>query len=155
MLTGCTLEAIYTKKKNIDFFCSIEIEEPRSNLYLYEVTFHNSLQQKLCNNNSTYKTLILKWNIKKSNKGLITAQNTSVSRYEIILLSKFYLVKKENSKTIYSDEVYSKAAHNVLEDELFSTITSERSADNLAANNLVEMVFNKLYLFFHNQKYEN
>ena len=147
IITGCNLEAIYKKKETRDLFCFIELDEPQSNFNLYEVTFYNALKLKLCKKNTTNKTFLLKWNIKKSTTELITAKNTSISRYEVILTSKFYLFKKKDSTIIYSDETYSKAAHNVLEDELFSTITSERASDNYAATNLVDLIFNKIYLF--------
>ena len=147
IITGCNLEAIYKKKETRDLFCFIELDEPKSNFNLYEVTFYNALKFKLCKKNTTDKTFLLKWNIEKSTKELITAKNTSISRYEVILTSKFYLFKNKDSTIIYSDETYSTAAHNVLEDELFSTITSERASDNYAATNLVDLIFNKIYLY--------
>ena len=110
---------------------------------------------KLCLSNKSNKSLLLKWNITKTNTGLITAKNATQSRYEVVLTAKFYLINIDDNKTIYSGEIYSKAAHNVLEDELFSTITAERNAENMAAKNLVDNLFDKVYLFMIKNKNES
>lgn len=131
------------------------MQQPKSNLIEHEIYFYNNLKVKFCKNSNTPKSFLLQWNIKKSNTGLITSQNASISRYEVLLTTHFNLINKKDSSTLLSDVVYSKAAHNVLEDELFSTITAERNASKLAANDLVEQIFFKIFLFNKNTLNEN
>ena len=152
---GCNLEPIYKTKFTEDLLCSIKVVKPQSHLNLYEVDFHNLLEMKLCMSNKSNKSLLLKWNITKTNTGLITAKNATESRYEVVLTAKFYLNNLDDNKTIYSGEIYSKAAHNILEDELFSSITAERNAENMAAKNLVDNLFDKVYLFMIKNKNES
>ena len=152
---GCNLEPIHKNNKEDKLFCAIELQQPKSNLIEHEIYFYNNLKTKFCKNRNTPKTFLLQWSIKKSNTGLITSQNASISRYEILLTVNFNLINKKDSSTLLSNVVYSKAAHNVLEDELFSTITAERNASKLAANNLVEQIFYKILLFNDNTLNEN
>ena len=147
LLYGCNLEPIHKNKKETNFFCSIDIQKPKSNLIYHEIHFYNNLKIKFCKNSITPKSFFLQWSIKKSNTGLITSQNASISRYEVVLTTTFNLINKKDSSVLLSDIIYSKAAHNVLEDELFSTITAERNASKLAANDLVEQIFYKIFLF--------
>ena len=152
---GCNLEPIHKNNKEDKLFCAIELQQPKSNLIEHEIFFYNNLKTKFCKNRNTPKTFLLQWSIKKSNTGLITSQNASISRYEVLLTVNFNLINKKASSTLLSNVVYSKAAHNVLEDELFSTITAERNASKLAANNLVEQIFYKILLFNDNTLNEN
>ena len=152
---GCNLEPIHKNNKKDKLFCAIELQQPKSNLIEHEIYFYNNLKTKFCKNRNTPKTFLLQWSIKKSNTGLITSQNASISRYEVLLPVDFNLINKKDSSTLLSNVVYSKAAHNVLEDELFSTITAERNASKLAANNLVEQIFYKILLFNDNTLNEN
>ena len=152
---GCNLEPIHKNNKEDKLFCAIELQQPKSNLIEHEIYFYNNLKVKFCKNSNTPKSFLLQWSIKKSNTGLITSQNASISRYEVLLTVNFNLINKKDSSTLLSNVVYSKAAHNVLEDELFSTITAERNASKLAANNLVEQIFYKILLFNDNTLNEN
>tara|TARA_B100001013_G_scaffold144111_1_gene85133 strand:- start:211 stop:726 length:516 start_codon:yes stop_codon:yes gene_type:complete len=155
IFVGCNLEPIYKTKFTEDLLCSIKVVKPQSHLNLYEVGFQNLLEMKLCMSSKPNKSLLLTWNIIKTNTGLITAKNAAESRYEVVLTAKFHLTNIDDNKTIYSGEIYAKAAHNVLEDELFSTITAERNAENMAAKNLVDNLFDKVYLFMIKNKNEN
>ncbi len=144
---GCNLQPIYEKKELKSFYCSIEVSEPRSTLIFYELEFYNSLKLKFCNNALAEKSLFLEWDISKTNSGLLTAKDAAISRYEITLTATFALKNKKTSETLLSSKIYSKAAHNVLEDELFSTLTAERNATVLASKDLVEQIFYTIYLF--------
>ena len=150
-LHGCNLEPIHKKKETSNYFCTIDIEQPKSNLIFYELNFYNQLNLKFCKNKSYPKSLFLKWTITKSSTGLITAKNAAVSRYEVVLKITFQLINNKSSDIIYTDTIKSKAAHNVLEDELFSTLTAERNAEILATKDLVTQMFYRIYLFNENQ----
>ena len=97
---GCNLEPIYKTKLTEDLLCSIKVVKPQSHLNLYEVNFHNLLEMKLCLSNKSNKSLLLKWNITKTNTGLITAKNAAQSRYEVVLTAKFYSKYLDTSTSI-------------------------------------------------------
>ena len=110
------------------------------------------MQNSLCDLQQDSPKYLLRWNITKSKSQLIGSKDNKTVRYKIILSIKYELTDMINNKALYADNTYSSAEYNVLEDEMVSTIASEKFSEEVIAKNLTNIILDKIYLFMSNNE---
>ncbi len=143
---------MYQGKTFLDSLCKIKIADTSSQSKHYEEIFKNELNNTICPNSSNPKKYLLNWLITKNKTELIGSNTNRTVRYEIKLTTSFSLINIDDNKTVYSDTVYSSSEYNVLEDEIISTLASEKNTEELIAKNLKEIILNKIYLYIVNNE---
>ena len=150
-LVACEFKPVYKKANILPELCSIKIQNEKNSAPLYEIKFKNELQYILCDHKIIETKYILNWEISKNNRELIKSESTSLRRYEETLLVKFTILDANNQKMLFSDNIKSKGAYNILEDDIVSTITSKTSVNSDNAENAARLVLDKVYLFILKQ----
>ena len=149
---SCNFKPIYQEQTFLDLLCEIKIADTRPESKHYEELFKNELNNYICSNSSSPKKYLLNWLITKSKSELIGSNSNRTVRYEMKLTTSFSLIHIADNKTLYSDTVYSSSEYNVLEDEIISTLASEKNTEELIVKNLKEIILNKIYLYAVNNE---
>ena len=149
---GCNLNPIYNKSFS-NILCSIQVDNPKQESKHYEEAFKYEMEIALCPTLAKKAKYILEWNITKSSTELIKAELEKTRRYDIKLVLNYKIKLLSKNKTIYSDKIYSTAAHNIFEDEILSGMASKKSNDLYIVKELTNIIINKIYIFM--EKYEN
>ena len=149
---GCNLNPIYNKSFS-NILCSIQVDNPKQESKHYEEEFKYEMEIALCSYTAKTTKYILEWDITKSSTELIRAETEKTRRYDIKLVLNYKIILLSENKTLYSDSVYSTAAHNIFEDEILSGMASKKSNDLYIVKELTNIIINKIYIFM--EKYEN
>ena len=150
LLNACQFEPVYKNKNLISSLCAIKISEVKPASKIYEINFKNELDYIICDKKVVSDRYILDWNIERSSKELIKSEANYTRRFEETLRVKFNLLDTNNN-IIYSDEILSKGAYNILEDEIMSTKASKESLNTDISLNAARLVLDKIYLFMRNK----
>ena len=150
LLNACQFEPVYKNKNLISSLCSIKVKEIKPASQIYEINFKNELDHILCDKKVDINKYILDWSIERRFKELIKSETNFTRRFEETLRIKFNLLDANNN-IIYTDEIISKGAYNILEDEIISTKASKESLNTAIALNAARLVLDKIYLFMRNK----
>ena len=143
---GCQFEAVYKNQNTISELCSIKVKNVKSTAQIYEINFKNDLEYILCDKKSDEAKYILDWSIERSFKELIKSESNFTRRHEETLKVTFSISDASNN-IIYTDNIISKGAYNILEDEIISTKASKESLNADLSLNAAKFVLDKIYLF--------
>jgi len=147
LLSSCQFSPVY-KSANLGLkLCSIKVNDERSSAELYEIVFKNELKSILCTTNMSSPLYAIKWNITKSYRELIKSESNTAKRYEETLLINFSIYNIENNALVYNDTVSSKGAYTILEDEIISTLASNKAIESQIAISAARLTLDKIYLF--------
>jgi len=149
---GCNLQPLYKTSHISEILCNIKVSDAKAESNYYEEIFKNEMQNSLCDLQQDSPKYLLRWNITKSKSQLIGSKDNKTVRYKIILSIKYELTDMINNKALYADNTYSSAEYNVLEDEMVSTIASEKFSEEVIAKNLTNIILDKIYLFMSNNE---
>ena len=149
---GCQFEPVYNNQNIISELCSIKVKNIKSTAQIFEVNFKNDLEYILCDKKSDETKYILDWKIERSFKELIKSESNFTRRHEETLKVTFSISDASNN-IIYTDNIISKGAYNILEDEIVSTKASKESLNADISLNAAKSVLDKVYLFM--RKNEN
>ena len=147
---GCQFEPVYNNQNIISELCSIKVKNIKSTAQIFEVNFKNDLEYILCDKKSDETKYILDWKIERSFKELIKSESNFTRRHEETLKVTFSISDADNN-IIYSDNIISKGAYNILEDEIVSTKASKESLNTDISLNAAKFVLDKIYLFMRKQ----
>ena len=147
---GCQFEPVYNNQNIISERCSIKVKNIKSTAQIFEVNFKNDLEYILCDKKSDETKYILDWKIERSFKELIKSESNFTRRHEETLKVTFSISDADNN-IIYSDNIISKGAYNILEDEIVSTKASKESLNTDISLNAAKFVLDKIYLFMRKQ----
>ncbi|MBH87738.1 MAG: hypothetical protein CMJ12_01105 [Pelagibacterales bacterium] len=150
LLNACQFEPVYKNKNLISNLCSIKVREIKPASQIYEINFKNELDYILCDKKVVSNEYILDWSIERRFKELIKSETNFTRRFEETLKIKFNLLDTNNN-IIYTDEIMSKGAYNILEDEIISTKASKESLNTAISLNAARLVLDKIYLFMRNK----
>ena len=143
---GCQFEPVYNNQNIISELCSIKVKNIKSTAQIFEVNFKNDLEYILCDKKSDETKYILDWKIERSFKELIKSESNFTRRHEETLKVTFSISDTSNN-IIYRDNIISKGAYNILEDEIISTKASKESLNADISLNAAKFVLDKIYLF--------
>ena len=149
---GCNFKPMYEEKVFITSLCEIKVAKARAESKHYEELFKNELENSLCPSFARSKKYLLNWEITKNKNELIGSNTNRAVRYETKLNLSFSLINIKNNKIIYNDTAYSSSEYNVLEDEIISTLASEKNTEEIIIKNLKEIILNKIYLYMANNE---
>ena len=127
--------------------CTIIVEDEKTSAEIFEREFKNELKSLLCPSNKGLSNYVLKWDITKNYRELIKSETNTVRRYEETLLVNFSIHNIESKVIIYTDKVSSKGAYNILEDEIISTMASNKSIESQIAILAARLILDKIQLF--------
>ncbi len=147
---GCQFEPVYNNQNIISELCSIKVKNIKSTAQIFEVNFKNDLEYILCDKKSDETKYILDWKIERSFKELIKSESNFTRRHEETLKVTFSISDVSNN-IIYKDNIISKGAYNILEDEIISTKASKESLNADISLNAAKFVLDKIYLFMRKQ----
>ena len=150
---GCDFKPIYQQSKFTNILCEIKVANTKDESKEYEEIFKNKMQSSLCLNPSKQPKYVLAWDIIRSKIELIGTEANRTVRYELNLKITFSLIETSNGKTVFSDTINSGSEYNILEDEIISTLASEKSAEEMIVKNLNNVIIDKIYMFA--QSHEN
>ena len=149
---GCNLQPLYRTSHISEILCNIRVSDTKAESNHYEEIFKNEMQNSLCDQPQDSAKYLLRWNITKNKNQLIGSKDNKTVRYKIILSIQYELINMSNNKALYADKTYSSAEYNVLEDEMVSTIASEKFSEEIIAKNLTNIILDKIYLFMANNE---
>ena len=147
---GCQFEPVYKNQYIISELCSIKVKNIKSTAQIFEVNFKNDLEYILCDKKSDEANYILDWSIERSFKELIKSESNFTRRHEETLKVTFSITDASNN-IIYTDNITSKGAYNILEDEIISTKASKEALNADISINAAKFVLDKIYLFMRKQ----
>lgn len=152
LILSCNLQPLYKTSNISKSLCDIKISDTKAESTHYEEIFKNKMQNTLCSLPQNSAKYLLLWEIAKNKEELIGSGDNKIIRYQMKLSVKYELIDIINNNTLYKDEVYSNAEYNVLEDEMVSTIASEKFSESIIAKNLTSIIIDKIYLFMANNE---
>lgn len=147
LLFSCQFRPVYLSDNTKNVLCSIKVENETNSALLYEMDYKNELKSILCTHKLEETNFLLKWSIKKRYRELIRSESNTIKRYEAILIVDFVIYDKSGDTIIYSDMVESKGAYNILEDEILSTLASQKSIDSQIAIIAARLTLDKIHLY--------
>ena len=83
----------------------------------------------------------------KRYRELIKSESNTIKRYEATLIVNFSIHDISSDNIIYSDTIESKGAYNILDDEIISTLASQKSIDSQIAIIAARLTLDKIHLF--------
>ena len=149
---GCNFKPMYEEKVFITSLCEIKVAKARDESKHYEEMFKNELENSLCPSFTKSKKYLLNWEIAKNKTELIGSNTNRTVRYETKLNISFSLININKNEILYNDTAYSSSEYNVLEDEIISTLASEKNTEEIIIKNLKEIILNKIYLYMVNNE---
>ena len=147
LLFSCQFKPVYLSDNIKNILCSIKVENETNSALLYEMDYKNELESILCANKLEETNFLLKWSIKKRYRELIKSESNTIKRYEASLIVDFVIYDISNDIIIYSNTVESKGAYNILEDEIISTLASQKSIDSQIAIIAARLTLDKIHLY--------
>ena len=147
LLCSCQFRPVYLSDNTKNILCSIKVENETNSALLYEMDYKNELKSILCTNKSEETNLLLKWSITKRYRELIKSESNTITRYEATLTVDFVIYDISSDNIIYSNTVESKGAYNILEDEIISTLASQKSIDSHIAVIAARLTLDKIHLY--------
>jgi hypothetical protein len=147
LLFSCQFRPVYLSDNTKNVLCSIKVENEKKSVPLYEMNYKNELKSILCTNELEETNFLLKWSIKKRYRELIKSESNTIKRYEATLIVDFVIYDISSDIIVYSDTVESKGAYNILEDEIISTLASQKSIDSQIAIIAARLTLDKIHLF--------
>ena len=149
---GCNFKPMYEEKVFLTSLCEIKVAKARDESKHYEEMFKNELENSLCPSFTKSKKYLFNWEITKNKSELIGSNTNRTLRYETKLNISFSLININNNEILYNDKAYSSSEYNVLEDEIISTLASEKNTEEIIIKNLKEIILNKIYLYMVNNE---
>ena len=147
LLFSCQFKPVYLSDNTKNILCSIKVENEKNSALLYEMDYKNELKSILCPNKVEDTNFLMKWSIKKRYRELIKSESNTIKRYEASLIVDFVIYDISNDIIIYSNTVESKGAYNILEDEIISTLASQKSIDSQIAIIAARLTLDKIHLY--------
>ncbi len=148
-LTGCGFKPLHKSDNKLNFYIqSIEIGEVEGDAGRTVRSFLiNKIGRKGLNKHS--KKLAVK--VEKFTNGIVTDENTRVSRYEITLEAQYALFEPTDikvGKPIVTGTFKARASYNVLLEEISLTLASEKAAIKKASMEIANLIANDLAIYF-------
>ena len=110
------------------------------------------MQSSLCLTPKNPPKYFLNWKINKTKTELIGSGSNRTIRYELSLKTEYTITNSKDGKVIFKDMVYSSSEYNVLEDQIISTLASEKATEEMIVKNIKIIILNKIYLFAENNE---
>lgn len=146
---SCGFKPLYNINDPIDFSIqTIEIGEIKGDAGR---TVRTHLINKIGRKGLTAESKKLAVKINRTTNGIVTDENTRITRYEITLEAQYALFEPSDLKgeePITKGNFIARASYNVLLEEISLTLASEKAAIKKASMEIANMIVNDLAIYF-------
>lgn len=149
LLAGCGFRPLYGTYAGalvLSELSSIEVASVggSTGVHLHNA-LHDNLRPDLATGEARY-TLALDYN--KANSAQLTAKDSQVGRYILVLTVHYELIELISDKRITTGQTSAQASYNVIPDNAYATFVAEEEAAARAARQIGQQLTNLLTLYF-------
>lgn len=149
LLAGCGFAPLYGTQTGALMLHELSLIEVAPVEGIIGVELHNSLHDNLQPYNRTGPArydLTLDYN--KANYAMITAKDSQIRRYTMILTVNYELTDSIAQTRVKSGQTTAHASYNVITDNVYATFVAEEEASLRAARQIAQQLTNLLSLHF-------
>ena len=154
LFSGCGFQPLYSSRLGESVMADLSSIELVPLEGVIGVQLQNTLHNHLQLNDRKAKAYTLLLNYDTSSYPMITAQDSQISRYTMILTVHYTLIEFSSGSMIMEGHTSAHASYNVISDNVYATFVAEEEASLRAAKHNGSQIANLLSLHFSrkNQK---
>ena len=146
LFSGCGFQPLYSARLGELLLADLSSIELAPLDGVIGVQLHNTLHDHLQVSDQTGKVYSLALKYDTANYPMITAEDSQISRYTLVLTVHYTLIESASGSLVTEDHTSAHASYNVIPDNVYATFVAEEEASLRAAKQIGSQIANLLSL---------